>query len=55
MYHRQILPNGLRVVCEQVPNVRSVAIGFWVLCGSRNETRREQGISHLLEHMVFKG
>lgn len=55
MYHRQILPNGLRVVCEQVPHVRSVAIGFWVLCGSRNETRREQGITHLLEHMAFKG
>ena len=55
MYHRQILPNGLRVVCEQVTHVRSVAIGFWVLCGSRNETRREQGITHLLEHMAFKG
>ena len=55
MYHRQILPIGLRVVCEQVTHVRSVAIGFWVLCGSRNETRREQGITHLLEHMAFKG
>lgn len=55
MYHRQILANGLRVVCEQVPHVRSVAIGFWVLCGSRNETKREEGITHLLEHMVFKG
>jgi|SRR5690554_449812 len=55
MYNRRILPNGLRVVGETVPHVRSVSIGFWTLCGSRNEGPREQGISHLLEHMAFKG
>ncbi len=55
MYNRRNLPNGLRVVCETMPHVRSVSIGFWTLCGSRNESPREQGVSHLLEHMVFKG
>ncbi|HBG17457.1 MAG TPA: peptidase M16 [Firmicutes bacterium] len=55
MYNRATLVNGLPVVCEHIPYVRSVSIGFWVACGSRNETSREQGISHLIEHMVFKG
>ena len=55
MFNRTKLANGLPVVYEQIPHVRSVAIGFWVACGSRNETIREQGISHLIEHMLFKG
>ncbi|HHU50331.1 MAG TPA: insulinase family protein [Firmicutes bacterium] len=55
MYHRDLLPNGLPVVCETIPYVRSVSIGFWVACGSRNESPCEEGISHLIEHMVFKG
>ncbi|GAQ16145.1 protease 3 precursor [Oceanobacillus picturae] len=47
--------NGLRVVLENVPAVRSVTIGIWVLTGSRNETEKNNGISHFLEHMFFKG
>lgn len=47
--------NGLRIVLEEVPTVRSVTIGIWVLTGSRNETEDNSGISHFLEHMFFKG
>lgn len=47
--------NGLRIVLEPVPTVRSVTIGIWVLTGSRNETEENNGISHFLEHMFFKG
>src|SRR5690625_331437 len=47
--------NGLRIVLEEVPTVRSVTIGIWVLTGSRNETKENSGISHFLEHMFFKG
>ncbi|MFN0136271.1 MAG: M16 family metallopeptidase [Phycisphaerae bacterium] len=49
------LPNGLRVVVEQMPNVSSAALGFFVRTGSRHETRPEHGVSHFLEHMCFKG
>lgn len=47
--------NGLRIVLENIPAVRSVTIGIWVLTGSRNETKLNNGISHFLEHMFFKG
>lgn len=47
--------NGLRIVLEQVPHVRSATIGIWVLAGSRNETETTNGITHFLEHMLFKG
>lgn len=47
--------NGLRVVLEPVPTVRSVTIGIWILTGSRHETELNNGISHFLEHMIFKG
>lgn len=50
------LDNGLRVVCETMPRVRSAAVGFFVCTGSRHETRaNEHGVSHFLEHMCFKG
>lgn len=55
MYQRATLPNGLKVVGETIPYVHSASIGFWVSCGSRHETQAEYGISHLIEHMVFKG
>lgn len=55
MYHRSILPNGLKIVCETIPYVHSVSIGFWVACGSRNEAANEEGMSHFIEHMAFKG
>jgi len=49
------LPNGLRVVCEVMPRVRSVALGFLVRAGSRHEAAQQHGVSHFLEHMCFKG
>ena len=49
------LKNGLRVVGEQMPGVRSVSVGVWVGVGSRRETAKENGISHFMEHMLFKG
>lgn len=49
------LPNGLRVICETLPNVRSVAVGFLVRTGSRHESATVHGVSHFLEHMCFKG
>ncbi len=52
---RTVLPNGLTVLSEFVPGVRSVAIGAWVRSGSMHEETAQMGIAHLLEHMVFKG
>lgn len=52
---RTVLPGGLRVVSESVPGARSVAIGFWVGVGSRDETPKAAGASHFLEHLLFKG
>lgn len=49
------LSNGVRVALEQIPYVRSVSLGFFVLNGSRNETAKNNGISHFIEHMLFKG
>jgi predicted Zn-dependent peptidase len=49
------LDSGLRVVTEEVPSVRSVALGLWVRTGSRNETPAQAGVSHFLEHLLFKG
>jgi predicted Zn-dependent peptidase len=55
MFRRQVLDNGVRVVSERLPSVRSVSIGIWVDVGSRDERRGEEGLSHFIEHMVFKG
>jgi predicted Zn-dependent peptidase len=49
------LPGGLRVITEEVPSVRSVALGLWVRTGSRDEEPAQAGASHFLEHMLFKG
>ena len=49
------LESGIRVVTEDVPSVRSVALGLWVRTGSRNETPAQAGVSHFLEHLLFKG
>jgi len=49
------LDSGVRVVTEVVPGVRSIALGFWVGVGSRNEAPEQAGISHFLEHLLFKG
>jgi predicted Zn-dependent peptidase len=52
---RTIAPNGVTVLTERVAGVRSVAVGVWVRSASAHEARAQMGISHLLEHMVFKG
>ena len=54
-YQKTVLPNGLRVLSERIPSVRSISLGVWVDVGGRNEAESENGISHLIEHMVFKG
>src|SRR5436305_71408 len=52
---RATLPNGFRVVTESMPYVRSVSLGVWIGSGSRVERVPENGLSHFIEHMVFKG
>lgn len=52
---RYVAPNGLRVLTEQLPGVRSTALGIWVRSGSAHEPVGQTGIAHLLEHLVFKG
>ena len=54
-YRKAVLPNGIRLVTEAMPHVRSVAVGVWVDTGSRVEPEERGGISHLIEHLVFKG
>src|SRR5947208_3222136 len=52
---KEVFPNGLKLVTEAMPAVRSVSVGIWLRVGSRNEREVENGITHFLEHMVFKG
>jgi predicted Zn-dependent peptidase len=52
---REVLPNGLSVITEEMQHIRSVSIGIWVKTGSRDEDKQWNGISHFVEHMVFKG
>jgi len=54
-FRRTVLPNGLTVLSERMPGVRSVAFGAWVRAASLHESPDKMGVSHLLEHMVFKG
>ncbi len=54
-FHKARLKNGLTVIAELNPDVHSVALGFFVRTGSRDETPEENGVSHFLEHMAFKG
>jgi len=55
MIRKQRLANGLLLITETMPDVRSVSIGVWLRLGSRNEPARVNGISHFIEHLVFKG
>jgi predicted Zn-dependent peptidase len=55
MYEKITLPNGVRIVTEQVDHVRSASVGIWVGNGSRHEPESLAGISHFIEHMIFKG
>jgi len=52
---REVLANGLTVLTEEMPHIRSVSIGIWIKTGSRHENPERNGISHFVEHMVFKG
>ena len=49
------LPNGVRIITETMPHVRSVSVGVWVNSGSRRETGEQNGVTHFIEHMLFKG
>src|SRR6202142_146351 len=52
---REVLPNGLTILTEEMQHIRSVSMGVWIKTGSRDEDARWNGISHFVEHMVFKG
>jgi predicted Zn-dependent peptidase len=54
-YEKSTLPNGIRVVTERIAHVRSVSLGLWVGIGSAHEDSAQRGISHVIEHMLFKG
>ena len=54
-FNKTILPNGLTVITENVPGARSIALGVWVTVGSRDEVPETSGVSHFIEHMIFKG
>ena len=54
-YQKEVLANGVRILTQQVSHVRSVALGIWVDVGSRDESDDTAGISHYIEHMMFKG
>lgn len=54
-YQKTTLDNGIKVITEEIPYLNSVSIGVWVTTGSRDEQPYENGISHLIEHLVFKG
>jgi len=55
MYHKTVLNNGARIISEQLDHLRSVSFGIWVDAGSRDEDSLENGVSHFIEHMIFKG
>ncbi len=55
MVVREVLDNGLRLITEAMPHVRSVTIGVWLMRGSRHESDERSGIAHFVEHMLFKG
>jgi len=55
LYRKRILDNGIRLVTEQIPTLKSVTVGMWVNAGSRDESPAQAGYSHFIEHMFFKG
>ena len=54
-FHKTRLPNGLQIIAELTPSVHSIALGFFVQAGARDETSELSGVTHFLEHMAFKG
>jgi predicted Zn-dependent peptidase len=55
VHQKSVLSNGLRIVTEELPYFHSAAVGVWLNVGSRDETEAENGLTHFLEHMAFKG
>ena len=55
MHKKTRLDNGLRIITKRMPGVRSVSLGIWINIGGRFEAATQKGISHFLEHMLFKG
>ncbi|MBI5968361.1 MAG: insulinase family protein [Deltaproteobacteria bacterium] len=55
MIGKTTLENGILVITEEIPHVHSISVGIWIKAGSRDERRGENGISHFIEHMLFKG
>lgn len=55
MHCKTVLDNGVKILSETLPHARSVSLGIWIGVGSRDEHRTENGISHFIEHMIFKG
>lgn len=55
MFHKVVLENGIRVVSFPMPEMRSVSVGLWIEAGSRHENLENNGISHFIEHLLFKG
>lgn len=55
MFTKTVLDNGIRILSEEMPSTRSVSLGIWVENGSRHELRHQNGISHFIEHLFFKG
>ncbi len=53
--NKTVLPNGIRILTHKIPHVRSVSMGVWVNVGARDESPSESGLSHFIEHMIFKG
>jgi predicted Zn-dependent peptidase len=54
-YNKTILPSGVKIISEFIPHVQSFSLGFWFNVGSRDENRKNNGITHFIEHMLFKG
>ena len=55
MYRKTVLDNGVRILSEKLTHFHSISLGLWVNVGSREERSKENGISHFVEHMIFKG
>ena len=55
MYKKHVLENGLTIIGEEIPYVKSISLGIWINAGSRMENEKISGVSHFIEHMLFKG
>ena len=55
MVKKTLLPNGIKIVTHKMPHVRTVSMGVWVTVGARDESEQQSGLSHFIEHMIFKG